>query len=65
MNCNDKICDWYSFQLEVKLHLNRSRFNKMQWIFPQVVKRIDSLDDCQERNLIHFIKDAGRNQLVH
>jgi hypothetical protein len=34
-------------------------------VFPQVVKRIDSLDDCQKRNLIHFIKDAGRNQVVH
>ncbi|AMP98929.1 hypothetical protein AY601_2024 [Pedobacter cryoconitis] len=34
-------------------------------VFPQVVKRVDSLDDCQKQNLIHFIKDAGLNQLVH
>ncbi len=34
-------------------------------VFPQVVKRIDSLDDCQKRNMIHFIKNTGRNQAGH
>ncbi|QNK60988.1 hypothetical protein H7F33_10335 [Pedobacter sp. PAMC26386] len=34
-------------------------------VFPAVLKRIDSLDDCQKRNLIHFIKAASRNQVMH
>lgn len=46
MNCNDKICDWYSFQLEVNLHLieadlakcNGYRILQTQLFFPEMAQ---------------------------
>lgn len=47
--------------LKLSDYLFRSRHNGMYTkSYPSSNKAIDSLDECERKNLIHFIKNAGR-----